>query len=69
MNSSDRDTDEANSKKKITWYTQHFYGRVVERSISQRLATEGHWKWRFNYCKMLPDHCQKYKLGYNVTGI
>jgi len=43
MNSSDRDTDEASSKQKITWYTQHFYGRVVERSRSQRLATEGHW--------------------------
>jgi len=26
-----------------------------ERSISQRLATEGHWEYRFGYCKTLSE--------------
>jgi len=28
MSLSDRDTNEANPKKVIEWYTQHFYDRV-----------------------------------------
>jgi len=66
MSSSDRDTDEASPKKKIKWCTQHFYGRMVERSRSQRLGTEGHWGGKFN-CKM-PHHRQK-RNQVHVTGI
>jgi len=48
-------------RKKIKWYTQPFEGKVIEKSRSLRLDTEGLWKWRYNYCKMLPDHRQKCK--------
>jgi len=51
MSSSDRDTNEASPKKKIEWYTKQFQGRLVKRSRSRRLATEGDCEWSFNYCE------------------
>jgi len=44
VSTSGRDTNEAGPKKKIEWYTEQFQGRLVKRSMSQRLATEGYWE-------------------------
>jgi len=50
MSSNDKDTNEASLNEKMKWYTQQLLGRLVERSRSQRLAEDGHWEWRLNYC-------------------
>jgi len=52
MRSSDRNANEASSKKEIKWYTQQVYGSMVERSRSQSLAMEAQYtETKFNICK------------------